>query len=79
MAQLSLTATRYPQPHLLPVDATPAEHVRWTRDFVRYCLGETRGARLMGLPDRKWLKALQLARFALQVWRERARRERVLQ
>lgn len=72
---LQVRPFRYPQPSTLPLNASAAEHVRSNRDFVRYCIGETRGARLCGLSDRLWLRALKFARFALALSQQRLRRE----
>lgn len=59
----------------LPPNASATDHVRWCRRFARYCVAEARSARLLGLPERDWLRACRFARLALLQWRVRARLE----
>jgi hypothetical protein len=76
-SSLPVRVSRYPQPAAPPAHASLTEHLKYSRAALRYCIGETRGARVCGLSDRKWLYATRLTAFALNMWRYRMREERL--
>ena len=72
----SILARATGSPESIPVYSHPVAHARWCLRLARHCAAEARTARLLGLPDREWLRALQFSRLARSQWLTRARRER---
>ena len=62
-------------PHPGP-NATVAEHAAWSKAFANYCGSHARFALALNLESYwRWRQAERLARFAAEVWAERAVKE----